>query len=384
MKLSFLIFIVIFFVIYSLANFYILHKGYQVLPAYPWLKISYVVTFVFFASAYLISRLIEQTNLIFLHHIGYWLGSYWMAALIYLFIAVLIFDIIGFFNLFFHILPVKVSLSYLHYKQYYLSIASISTLILLCYGTWNAAHPRIKQLDLSVAKQAGSLKELNIVMVSDIHLGSLFGKQKVAHMADRINSLHPDVILLVGDLLDEAQNPIFKNSIGEPLKMLHAPLGVYAVTGNHEYIGGINRAVHYIGSLNIKLLRDTAILVDNSFYLAGREDRDINRFSSKSRKPLDEIVKSVNHTLPVILMDHQPFALNQAVENGIDLQVSGHTHHGQFWPINYLTNRIYEVSWGYKQKENTHIYVSCGYGTWGPPIRIGNQPEIVKIKLKFI
>jgi predicted MPP superfamily phosphohydrolase len=262
-------------------------------------------------------------------------------------------------------------------------MASIGTLILLCYGTWNAAHPRIKQLNLSVAKQAGSLKGLNIVMVSDIHLGSLFGKQKVARMVDRINNLQPDMILLVGDLLDEAQNPIFKNNTGDPLKMLHAPMGVYAVTGNHEYIGGINRAVHYIESLNIKLLRDTAILVDNSFYLAGREDRDINRFSDKGRKPLSEIVKSVNHTLPVILMDHQPFALNQAVENGIDLQLSGHTHHGQFWPINYLTNRIYEVSWGYKQKENTHIYVSCGYGTWGPPIRIGNQPEIVKIKLKF-
>jgi predicted MPP superfamily phosphohydrolase len=220
-------------------------------------------------------------------------------------------------------------------------------------------------------------------MVSDIHLGSLFGKQKVASMVDRINGLHPDLILLVGDILDEAQNPIFEDNTGEPLKMLKAPLGVYAVTGNHEYIGGVNRAVNYIESLNIKMLRDTALLIDNEFYLAGREDRDINRFTEKQRKPLNEILQNVNHQLPVILLDHQPFGLNHAVENGVDLQLSGHTHHGQFWPINYLTNRIYEVSWGYKQKGNTHFYVSCGYGTWGPPIRIGNQPEIVNIKVKF-
>jgi len=146
----------------------------------------------------------------------------------------------------------------------------------------------------------------------------------------------------------------------------------------------VSNAVKYIESKNIKVIRDTAYLIDNSFYLSGREDKDIVRFTHKNRKPLKDILSEVDHQLPVILMDHQPFGLNQAVENGVDLQLSGHTHHGQFWPINFITKKIYEVSWGYLLKGKTHIYVSCGYGTWGPPVRIGSKPEIVHFKISFM
>ena len=96
-----------------------------------------------------------------------------------------------------------------------------------------------------------------------------------------------------------------------------------------------------------------------------------------------EILKGINLSYPVLLMDHQPFQLSKPEELGVDLQLSGHTHHGQIWPFNYITNAIYEVSWGYKKKGNTQFYVSCGYGTWGPPMRIGNRPEVVSITLHF-
>ena len=92
---------------------------------------------------------------------------------------------------------------------------------------------------------------------------------------------------------------------------------------------------------------------------------------------------AVDKACPVILMDHQPFRLDEAARNGIDLQLSGHTHHGQMWPFNFITKKMYELSWGYLKKENTHIYVSCGVGTWGPPVRIGNRPEIVNVRLRF-
>ena len=86
---------------------------------------------------------------------------------------------------------------------------------------------------------------------------------------------------------------------------------------------------------------------------------------------------------PIILMDHQPYNLEEASSNQVDLQISGHTHNGQLWPFNYLTDAIYEISRGYKKKGNTHIYVSSGVGTWGPPVRTGNRPEIVNIRLNF-
>ena len=107
------------------------------------------------------------------------------------------------------------------------------------------------------------------------------------------------------------------------------------------------------------------------------------QFSGKQRKSLDEIVKTISTNHPKILLDHTPFKLEQAEQNKIDLQLSGHTHHGQMWPANLITKMIYEVSWGYKKKGNTHYYVSCGAGTWGPPVRTGSSSEIVNIKIKF-
>lgn len=94
-------------------------------------------------------------------------------------------------------------------------------------------------------------------------------------------------------------------------------------------------------------------------------------------------MNGVDISHPVILMDHQAFRLEEAESNGIDLQLSGHTHHGQLWPFNFITKKVYELSWGYKKKGKTHYYVSSGVGTWGPPIRTGNRPEIVNIRLRF-
>jgi hypothetical protein len=131
------------------------------------------------------------------------------------------------------------------------------------------------------------------------------------------------------------------------------------------------------------MLRDTAVLVNESVYLAGRNDRDSKRFSTKERKDLNSILRDVNFSLPVLMMDHQPFNLQQVADAGVDFQLSGHTHHGQLWPLNYITKAIYEVSWGYKQKNNTHFYVSSGYGGWGPPVRSGNRPEILDIYITF-
>ncbi|HEY4788003.1 MAG TPA: metallophosphoesterase [Bacteroidales bacterium] len=381
---NFPFFVLIILSFFLLGNFYVCYRGIQALPSNIWIKASAIVISVFFASSYFLSRVLEKTNFQSLHQITYWVGAVWMAALLYFFLIVLFIDFVRLVNIGFHFLPNKNSDNYLIIKHISLGLAIILVVVMLVYGKWNAAHPKLTRLDLSVSKYAGAIKELNIVMVSDIHLGSLFGKEKVQNMVNKVNQLKPDVIILAGDILDEAQNPILRENIGAPLKLLNASLGVFAVTGNHEYIGGINRAVRYIESLNIKLLRDTTLFINNSFYLAGREDKDISRFTHNNRKSLEEILKGTDHHYPLILIDHQPFNLNQAVENDVDLQLSGHTHNGQFWPFNLITKRVYEVSYGYKLKGNTHVYVSSGYGTWGPPFRIGSVPEFVQIKLKFI
>jgi predicted MPP superfamily phosphohydrolase len=189
--------------------------------------------------------------------------------------------------------------------------------------------------------------------------------------------------LIPGDIIDEDIAPVIHSNVGEKLKSFKAKYGAYAVTGNHEYIGGVHKAKAYLSEQNVNLLNDAFELIDDSFYVVGREDLTINQFTNHQRKDLHEIVEGADHLKPIILLDHQPFKLENAVNNGIDLQLSGHTHHGQLWPFNYITKMVFERSWGYLKKGNTHFYVSSGVGGWGPPIRTVNRPEIISITLNF-
>lgn len=190
--------------------------------------------------------------------------------------------------------------------------------------------------------------------------------------------------MLPGDVVDEDIKPVIKQNLGEILKKLKSVYGTYAVTGNHEYIGGAEQACKYLTEHEITLIRDDYIKIADSFYIIGREDRAIKWFTGKTRKTLREIMHGADKNLPLILMDHQPLGLEEARENDIDLQLSGHTHHGQLWPFNFITNKVYSLSYGYIKKGNTHYYVSCGAGTWGPPVRTGNKPEIIDLTVNFI
>jgi hypothetical protein len=222
-----------------------------------------------------------------------------------------------------------------------------------------------------------------MVVASDIHLGTIIGRKRFDRIVSRINELNPDMILLPGDIVDEDLTPVINQNLGESLKNLKSKFGVFAVTGNHEYIGGVEKACRYLADHGVEVLRDSAVKVNDCVYVVGREDRSIDRFTGKPRMPLSELMARVDKEYPVLLMDHQPFHLEEGANNGVDLQLSGHTHHGQLWPGNLISEKVYELSWGYKRKNGTQVYVSCGVGTWGPPVRLGNRPEIVNIHLRF-
>jgi predicted MPP superfamily phosphohydrolase len=255
--------------------------------------------------------------------------------------------------------------------------------ILIITGFINSLLPRIKQFDITINKKVDGPDLVKIAFVSDIHMGTIIGPRRTNSIVNKINGLHPDLILLGGDVVDEDLAPVIRNNLGDSLRKLNAPLGVIGITGNHEYIGGAEKAVHYLEAHGIRMLQDSSILVDDRFYIIGREDRDKPRFSGRNRKELEQLLTGIDKDKPLILLDHQPFEMDIKESLGIDLTLSGHTHHGQMWPLNYLTRAIYEVSWGYKKKGNTHVYVSSGVGGWGPPVRIGNRPEIVLINLHF-
>jgi uncharacterized protein len=378
-----MIFFGIAFLIIGLISFYIYVRGLQSIPGDSTLRHPYTIVFWAVALSFFGGRLLERFLPSFLSDLFIWMGSFWIGAMIYFLLIVVSFDLLRLIN---HFLPFFPSIIKENYSQAkYIISASMMGLVglLLLGGHINSLMPRVQMLNINIAKKAGALKTLNIVVASDIHLGTIVGRSRLDHLVDKINSLDPDVVFLPGDIVDEDLAPVIKQNLGEALSRIKTRLGIFAVPGNHEHFGDINKACAYLTEHGIVMLRDQSVKVADAFYLVGREDPTVGRFNGHARKALPELMAAVDKAYPAIMMDHQPFNLHEAVTEGIDLQISGHTHYGQLWPVNYIVRSIYELAWGYKKTGNTHFYVSDGVGTWGPPVRIGNRPEIVSIHIAF-
>lgn len=374
-------FFAIVFSFYGIINYYLVRRIISVIPD-NYKNISLIIL-VFFILSYIAGRILENYWVSYVSDFLIWCGSFWIAFMFYLFLCLIVIDIFRIINYFMPLIPQEISQNQVGIKKYLTIATAALVLILVLGGFFTTKIINVRHYEIFINKKAGKLKSLNIVMASDLHLGTINGKKFAYKLVDKINKLEPDIILFAGDIIDEDIKPVLRDNIGEALIKLKAKYGVYGITGNHEYIGGVNYAVNYLNAHKINMLLDSVILIDYSFYIIGRKDRAINRFTNMRRIDLKDLVKDIDKSLPIILLDHQPFNLEEAEKNGIDLQLSGHTHYGQLWPLNYIIKKIYELPWGYKLKGNTHYYVSCGAAGWGPPARIGSLPEIVNIKLNF-
>jgi uncharacterized protein len=384
MKLtSFLIFIGIVLTIYGSVNFYIFIRGWQVFSKIPVIRIIYIILFLLLCLSFPAGQVLERIRICTISNLFIWVGSFWLGFMSYFFFSILILDILRGLNGIFNFFPQFVTAD-LEKSKLVTGISVIAlSVIIIAAGYINACIPKIKKMDFTIAKKAGEMSSLHIVAVSDIHLGTIISNSRLERLVNSMNSLEPDIILLAGDIVDSDLAPVIKNNLGETLKKLKSKYGIYAVTGNHEYIGGVEEAVNYLSALDITVLRDRVVKINNSFYIAGRDDRSIGQFTGGKRKELEKVIEGVDSNLPVILMDHQPFFLKKTAETSVDLQLSGHTHHGQLWPFNFITSMIYEVSAGNAKINNTYFYVSSGFGTWGPPIRTNSRPEILDITVYF-
>lgn len=380
---SYLIFFGTILTIHFLVNYFIYYRGMAGLEAAPKLQIAFRWTLLFFALAYPLGRILEKLWYSPLSNIIHWAGAFWFAAMLYALLIILLVDIIRGANFFAHFLPQNWILNYTSTKLY-TTIGVITTVVLIVIGGHiNAWQTKISKYTINIHKDGGSIKTLKIVAASDIHLGTIIGPRKTAKMVKTINSLNPDIVLFAGDVVDEDIGPVLAQDLGRNLLDIKSKYGIYGIMGNHEYIGGAENAAQYLQAHGVKELRDSTILIGDSFYLVGREDRDRDRHTPYKRASADSLTAHLDKQKPIILLDHQPFNLRNAVNAGVDLQISGHTHHGQLWPIGYITSMIFEVSQGYKKIENSNFIVSSGFGTWGPPVRTGNRPEILEITLNF-
>ena len=382
-KINFIIFFSIVLSVYALVNYYIFRTGWFALPPSFLLKTVYTILFLFIFSSFLSGRFVERRAISWFSSLLVWTGSFWLGAMVYFFFLILFIDLVRLINF---LLPFFPAFIYFDYERTKIITALISVILVsvtVFIGFINSLKPVVTSLEIPINKVVEGTKELRIAAATDINLGTIICKARLERIVDKINSLNPDIILLPGDVVDEDIGPVIKQNLGETLKKLNAKIGIFGITGNHEYIGGAENACKYLEEHRIFMLRDSFVRIDNTYFIVGREDRSIKGFTGKLRKPLEEIMKDVDTTYPVILMDHQPIHLEEAMLNKIDFQISGHTHHGQLWPFNYITRKVYELDRGYKKMGDTHYYVSCGVGTWGPPMRTNSRPEILDIMLRF-
>ncbi len=378
----FLIFFSVVLTIYGLINTYIFLRGWQAIPAEsPW-RTAYAALFWMLALSFVAGRILEHVALSWFSDILVWTGSFWLAAMAYFLLILLCIDLLRLIDRFVPFFPGSLRSLSMTGRQLIAAGILVVVALAVTYGHLNARTPRVRTIEISIAKRS-AVPSLKVVAVSDVHLGTLVCRRFFARIVEEINALDPDLVLFAGDVIDEDLEPVIRQDLGESLKRIKSRLGVYGITGNHEFIGGVEEAAAYLTEHGVRLLRDSAATVDDTIVLVGREDVSRRQFEGKERRPLEEFAGSIDHSLPIILMDHQPIDLQPAVDFGADLQISGHTHNGQLWPFNYIAEAVYEVSWGLKQKGSTSIYVSSGVGTWGPPVRTGNVPEIVVFNLQF-
>ncbi len=265
-----------------------------------------------------------------------------------------------------------IPMSYLHDNGYMaIGITVLLAVIFIC-GNIHYYNKKRQTLELSTEKPLD--KEVRMVMISDLHLGYHNRRKELGRWVDMINNEHPDIILIAGDIIDRGVRPLLVEDMAAELRHLEAP--VYACFGNHEYYTGIKEAEKFFKDAGITLLRDS-VAETNGICIIGRDDR-----TNTHRKSIGLIMSMADNDKYTILLDHQPFNLELTEWAGADFQFSGHTHHGQVFPISSITDLIYENAYGKSRRGNTIFYVSSGLGIWGGKYRIGTCSEYVVATLK--
>ena len=289
----------------------------------------------------------------------YEVGNSTLFILLYVTMAFLLLDL----GRAFHVVPRQ----WLHANGTVAATLSLAIAAIFAYGYVNYRHKVRQPLELTTAKDIG--REMRVVMVSDLHLGYHNRRHELARWVDLINAERADLVLMAGDIIDGSLRPVEADSMAAELRRLNAP--VLACPGNHEYIGGVERAAQFLAKAGVRLLRDSVATV-GGLCVIGRDDR-----SNPARRSVAELMRMADKAKYTIVMDHQPYHLERTERAGADFQLSGHTHHGQLWPISWITDAVYECSHGPWQRGQTRYYVSSGMGIWGGKFRIGTRSEYI-------
>ena len=308
----------------------------------------------------------------------------WMGFALILFVTLVATDAVWFFLKFVPLshLPEPQSL-----LQFCFGVVALSvTGILGAIALWNGLRfVKVKPLMIKLDRLPQSLDGTRIVQITDLHIGALIKGDWLQKVVNNVNALKPDLIVITGDLVDGSVEDLRAHV--DPLANLEAPMGIYFITGNHEYYSGVEPWCDYIAGLGIRVLRNERVSISAgtdsiSFDLAGVDDWGSSHFPGEGPN-LKKALRGRDPNKALILLAHQPAAIHEAAEQGVDLQLSGHTHGGQIWPFTYLVYLQQPYTTGlHRYNKQTQVYISSGTGFWGPPMRLGTAAEITHITLR--
>ncbi len=258
-------------------------------------------------------------------------------------------------------------------------ISFIIIFILILISIYNGLKiPMVKNINIRYENLPEILENFTIVQLSDLHLGDFASKKRINEIIDKTNELKADIVVITGDLIDRDVCKI--DNICTPFLELKTKYGIFAVSGNHDIYTGYKLFLSWAKDNNIKVLDNDLIQLNDDLEIAGIKDNEYNSIFRDNK--IKKIFNNFSNKKFTIFLSHRPTNFKIVSENGVNLQLSGHTHKGQIPPINILIYLLYKYPYGLYKLNNSYIYTTSGTETWGPPMRLFSRNEIVKIILQ--
>ena len=358
-------------------------------------RVLFAGGYIFLASALLTGFLIKKPSAF--HRFLKVTGNYFLGTFLYILLVIIIADAGHLILKYgFHARFIKSPASFIITG----AVCFLCILFLSIYGIVHVWKLQVTPYEVKVEKKVDGMDSLRIILVADTHFGYNTSLRQTTDLAEKINAQNPDLVCFAGDIFDNEYDAIHApEKLCKALHTIQAKYGVYACWGNHDVnepilagftFGGTGsdyedpRMEKFMSDAGIHLLEDEAVLIDNRFYLAGRQDISRTEKLNETRKSPAQLTGNLDRSKPVIFIDHQPKELSQIADAGADLVLSGHTHDGQIFPGNLFTRLFWENSCGYLKTGNLHSIVTSGAGVWGPNMRVGTDSEICVINVNFL
>ncbi len=355
----------------------IIYAGYRIskLISQRLFRILFIIIYILLVLAFPLAEMLS-------HNVGTgWskniiiTGYFSLPLLLYLILSVILLDLsLGLARLT-KILS-KVTVKHRGFRLARLFLVLVIPVAVVVIGAVRNNHPQVREYSVEIPQKSSGIRQLKIAFISDFHLRETTNRRLMERFVEKVSMVNPDIVLIGGDVLEGDRQDEKLGEFEAQFRRLKPKYGVYGIPGNHDLRGA--SAIAFFDRAGIRLLQDAVKKIDNAFYLVGRNDG-----RSGSRKSIDEILGDCDRSLPVIVLDHRPTDLENISRTGADILLSGHTHNGQLFPVSLFAKRQYELSWGYKLKNRTHVFVTSGIQVWGPPVRTAGTSEILIINVSL-